>query len=78
MTLKDLLEGYGIDFSTLDFKVAKSDDSCPCTKEEILKSIEENEIVFDTNSPIDEIQPGVKYHISDFDIESGKTTLYWD
>ena len=79
MTIKDILEDhYGIDFSSLDFKI--KDEELSCTKEEILKSLEENELVFDTNNPIEKIKPGVKYYISDADIEDNnkQTTLYWD
>lgn len=43
LTVKDILQlGYGIDFSTLDFKTVDKD--C-LTKEEILKSMETNEVL---------------------------------
>ena len=47
MTIKDLLEnGYGIDFSTLKFKI-RTDLELDgyCTKEEILKSMAEDEFI---------------------------------
>lgn len=44
MTLADILSnGYGIDLSTLKFETIPGDDTC--TKEEILKSIKEDDII---------------------------------
>lgn len=74
MTIKDILEDYyGIDFSSLDFKI--KDEELSCTKEEILKSLEENELMFDT---MNELEPGAKYYISNIDVEDDRkqTTLY--
>lgn len=71
MTLKDILEsGYGIDFSTLSFEIIKDADACP--KEEILKSIEENELVFQ----IDDLHRSQT--IMDFGIldDKKRTTFY--
>ena len=46
MTLKDILEkGYGIDFSTLKFEIQNGVDAE--TKEEILASMENDEIIVD-------------------------------
>ena len=46
MTLADILsKGYGIDLSTLKFETIPGADTC--TKEEILKSINEDEIIVD-------------------------------
>jgi hypothetical protein len=69
MTLKDILEnGYGIDFSTIDFKTLPNVDAC--TKEEIIKSMENDEIIVDGE------------WINDFDIvpdtPNGYVELYWD
>lgn len=44
MTLADILtEGYGIDLSTLKFETIPGVDTC--TKEEILKSIKEDDMI---------------------------------
>lgn len=70
MTLKDILEdGYGIDFSTLDFKTREDSG----TKEEILKSIETNELLLNRIGKS-------TMEITDFDIEDSetRTTLYLD
>ena len=70
MTLKDILEdGYGIDFSTLDFKTKEDAE----TKEEILKSIETNELL------LNRIGKSI-VEITDFDIEDSdtRTVLYLD
>ena len=68
MTLKDILEGYGIDFSTIDFKIQEGVDAC--SKEEIIKSMENDELIVDGR------------WIEDFDIVSdepnGYIELYWD
>ena len=71
MTLKDILEdGYGIDFSTLKFQM-RTDLELDgyCTKEEILKSMAEDEFIVDGE------------FIDDFDIVSdspnGYIELYW-
>ena len=68
MTLKDILEGYGIDFSTIDFKIQEGVDACP--KEELIKSMENDELIVDGR------------WIEDFDIVSdepnGYVELYWD
>lgn len=68
MTLKDILEGYGIDFSTIDFKIQEGADAC--SKEDIIKSMENDELIVDGR------------WIEDFDIVSdepnGYVELYWD
>lgn len=46
MTLAEILtEGYGIDISTLKFETIPGMDTC--TKEEILKSIKEDDMIMD-------------------------------
>lgn len=46
MTLAEILtEGYGIDLSTLKFETIPGMDTC--TKEEILKSIKEDDMIMD-------------------------------
>jgi hypothetical protein len=63
MTLADILtDGYGIDLSTLKFETIPIMDTC--TKEEILKSIEEDEIIVDGK------------WIDDFNIVSDKPNGY--
>lgn len=69
MTLKDILElGYGIDFSTLRFEVKKDADTC--TKEEIMDSLSNDELIVDGEV------------ITDFDIygdkPNGFVELYYD
>ena len=71
MTLKDILQnGYGIDFSTLNFETLKGEDTC--TKSEILHSMEHNELTFqDIVAPVE---------LTDFDIldDDNETRFYCD
>ena len=70
MTLKELLEtGYGIDFSTLDFKLQEGYEG---TKEDVLKSLENNEVLITASLG------GATFEVEDYDIEDtpGVTTLY--
>ena len=67
MTLADILsDGYGIDMATLRFEI-RTDlelDDGACTKEEILRSINEDEIIVDGQ------------FIDDFDIYGDKPNGY--
>ena len=46
MTIKDILEGYGIDFNSLTFKMTDyPDDPEPLTAEEAKRMLEEDEII---------------------------------
>ena len=63
MTLADILSnGYGIDLSTLKFETIPGADTC--TKEEILKSINEDDIIMNGK------------WIDDFDIVPDEPTGY--
>ena len=64
MTLKEILEdGYGIDFESLDFTTRDGS-----TKEEILKSMSENEIKVESR--------GVLCPPDDYDIFEKETVIY--
>ena len=63
MTIKEILEdGYGIDFSTLKFDIQK--DAVACTKEEIIESLTNDELIIDGEI------------VTDFDIYSDKPNGY--
>ena len=65
MTLREILEGYGIDFNTLTFETIKNCECC--SVEEIKKSMETNEIVVDFTN-YEEMET-TTYCIDDFDID---------
>ena len=44
MTIKDILEGYGVDFKTLRFETVKG---AQCSAEEIRKQLSENILMID-------------------------------
>ena len=65
MTIKDILEGYGIDFNSLKFKMTVyPDDPEPMTAKEAKRRLEEDEITI--NGEL----------IDDFDILDDYVELY--
>lgn len=77
MTLKDILEGYGIDMSTLKFETQKGVECS--TVDEIMKSINNATLMFDTDNAMgEEVSDYDRVEISDFDINEDDITLYWD
>ena len=79
MTLKDILEnGYGIKFDSLKFELVEDADTC--TKEEILESMANNEIVIDTRVLDEEAVDADIIDASDFDIQDDEniTIFYLD
>ena len=53
MTLKDILEDYGIDFSTLQFKLRTDIELDNLTKEEVLTRLATDELIADGSYVID-------------------------
>ena len=65
MTLKDILEGYGIDFSTLKFQLRKDIELDNLTIQEVKDQLADDEIIVDGS------------FICDFDTYEGCLELYW-
>lgn len=80
MTLFDILRGYGIDTNTLTFEIMHyewcEDAEAYNTKEEVLKMMEENDLLIQIDTYRRNGLSTKEYYVDDIDVDVDRTIFY--